>query len=158
MPPPTPFGDIVATLGPPERSDEVQTVVESAVTSRYNPSLNLAVAVNCWEPETGIVLVEGVTTRETIVTFGTVQVPPPPPPHPDRILANTLITTIHTRYAFRASNLFIKPPFKNLSKPILFLPTSQLSPSSFVTFLIYWQQIFSYSTYPEIVNSHTSKT
>jgi hypothetical protein len=113
MPPPTPFGDIVATLGPPERSDEVQTVVESAVTSRYNPSLNLAVAVNCWEPETGIVLVEGVTTRETIVTFGTVQVPPPPPPHPDRILANTLITTKHARYAFRASNLFIKPPFKN---------------------------------------------
>jgi hypothetical protein len=52
------------------------------------------------------------TVGMTPIPPGSVHDPPPPPPHPDRILTNTLITTIQTRYAFCDKNLFINPPFK----------------------------------------------
>jgi hypothetical protein len=51
---------------------------------------------------------------------GAVQDPPPPPPHPDRILTNTLIITIQTRYAFCDIKLFINPPFEKLLTTGLF--------------------------------------
>ena len=52
-------GTTVATPGVPEVQLEV------AVTLRDDPSLYVAVAVNCWVPVTGIEAVAGVTARET---------------------------------------------------------------------------------------------
>jgi hypothetical protein len=61
----------------------------------------------------GIVVAGTVAvTVGRVVSLGSFQCPPPPPPHPDRILIKTLIITIQAKYAFRSSNLFIKPPFE----------------------------------------------
>ena len=60
--------------------------VEDAVTSRDDPSLYVAVAVNCWVPVIGIEAVLGATAMETRAgklkpKIGS-RPPPPPPPHP----------------------------------------------------------------------------
>jgi hypothetical protein len=63
LPEARPVAEIVATPGPPTRSVEVQA--EAAVTSLEDPSLKVALAVNCWVPVIGIEAVAGVTVRET---------------------------------------------------------------------------------------------
>ena len=84
VPPRTPVarpvaGATVALAGVPD------TQLEVAVTLRDDPSLNTAVAVNCWVPVIGIEAVAGVTARETRSGKPEPKIgsrPPPPPPHP----------------------------------------------------------------------------
>ena len=60
--------------------------LEDVVTSRVDPSLYVAVAVNCWVPVAGTEAVAGVTSMDTKLWGGNqcpVSAPsPPPPPHP----------------------------------------------------------------------------
>ena len=87
-------GLTVATLAVPE----VQ--LEDAVTSMVDPSLYVAVALNCWVPLIGIEVIAGVTSMDISWPYGN-QCPvsaspsPPPPPHP--VMKNTLRTKINKR-------------------------------------------------------------
>jgi hypothetical protein len=65
-PPPAPFGESVATAAPPPGT-LAAFQLEDAVTSRDNPSLNIAVAVYCWVPLTSIEAAAGVTLIDTTV-------------------------------------------------------------------------------------------
>jgi hypothetical protein len=110
--------DTVATAAPPAgRFGDVHVAV--SVTSRVEPSLYVPVAVYCWVPETGIVVVFGVTAIDTSLPAGFSQVPPPTPPQPDRILINKLIITKQTRDTFLNIIRFIKPPFKIVNYTIV---------------------------------------
>jgi hypothetical protein len=88
----------VATLVVPE----VQ--LEDAVTSRDAPSLNVAVAVNCWGAPIGIEAVAGVTAIDT--TWLGNQCPVfTSSPHP--VMEKTLRSKTNKRYVCGALNLFI---------------------------------------------------
>jgi hypothetical protein len=69
-------GETVATAVVPE----VQ--LEDAVTSRDEPSLYIAVAVNCWKPVIGIKAVAGVTAMDIRLGWPGNQCPVDCPPHP----------------------------------------------------------------------------
>src|SRR5450759_2912168 len=74
-PAPRPEGESVATAAPPGGTLTAVHVVRGfAVTSLDNPSLNIASAVYCWVPVTGIEAVAGVTMIDTTVALLTVKV------------------------------------------------------------------------------------
>ena len=69
-------GPTVALPGVPEIQLEV------VVTLRDDPSLNVAVAVNCWVPVIGIEAVAGVTATETRSVKPEPKIGSRPPLHP----------------------------------------------------------------------------
>jgi hypothetical protein len=87
--------DVLLTVATPV-VPEVQ--LEDAVTTRVDPSLYVAVAINCWGALIGIEAVAGVTAIDTNVTWGAQCSVTSPPPLPHPVIKKTLkINIINAR-------------------------------------------------------------
>lgn len=92
--------------------------VEDVVTFLVEPSLKVAVAVNCCVPPIGTEAVAGVTAMDTKPGGARIApCPPPPPPHPAAKAANSNAVN-HISGLVTLANLFILFPFYLILKSI----------------------------------------
>lgn len=115
------FNPIEATPTPGKTSAAAQLLLIFVVTSRVDPSLYIAVAVNCWVPKTGMEASAGATKTEF------------------NVLATTFKTAILLVMRPKVAVMFDVPAVKPIAKPLIGLaatarlPEVQVMPGFAVT-------------------------